>query len=88
MTDPIAQEVLRLVAAQARRPVGEIGPEDSPASLGLDSLNLVELVFAIEEAFDIHVPFSAQDEGPQEFDTSTVGRVIEGVRGLVLAKAE
>lgn len=87
MTDPVAAKVLEIVAAQARRPLSEVSLGQSPEDLGLDSLNLVEMVFAIEEAFDISVPFSAQEGGGPEFDTATVGSVIEAVRGLVAARA-
>ncbi len=87
MTDPVAAKVLEIVAAQARRPLSEVSLGQSPEDLGLDSLNLVEMVFAIEEAFDISVPFSAQEGGRPGFDTATVGSVIEAVRGLVAARA-
>ena len=41
------------------------------------------MIFAIEEAFDITVPFSASDAGPKDFDVSTVGTVVTAVRALV-----
>lgn len=86
MTDPIATKVLEIVAAHVRRSMDEISPDQSPAELGLDSLNLVEMVFAIEEAFDITIPFSVQDGGEEGFDTATIGSLIEAVRDQVAAK--
>ena len=54
-------------------------------ALGLDSLGLVEAIFAIEESFGISVPFNANEPGASEFDISTVGSVVAGVRRLVAA---
>jgi acyl carrier protein len=59
----------------------------TPEELGLDSLGLVEAIFAIEEAFDIAVPFNANDTGENRFDMRTVGLVVDAVRGLVAAKS-
>jgi len=41
----------------------ELKPELPLANYGLDSLSLVELIFAIEEHFDVDVPDSRQDIG-------------------------
>jgi acyl carrier protein len=51
--------------------------------LGIDSLGLVECIFAIEEAFDIQVPFNANDPTDGDFDISSVARIIAGVETLV-----
>ncbi|MBP9952679.1 MAG: acyl carrier protein [Cypionkella sp.] len=56
------------------------------ASLGIDSLGLVESIFAIEEAFDISVPFNSNQPQQSQFDISTVGSIIAEVKALV-AKA-
>ena len=52
-------KVIEILAAQALRDPATIGPEDTLATLGLDSLGLVEVIFALEEAFDIAIPFNA-----------------------------
>ena len=85
--DPVTETVLRIVARQASVPVEGVTLGATPDDLGLDSLGLVEVIFAIEEAFDITVPFSANDAGPQDFDVSTVGTVVAAVRALVAQKA-
>ena len=85
MSDALDRQVTAIIAAQARRPEAELGAEVTLASLGLDSLNMVEMVFAIEEAFDIHVPFGTEArEGA--VDLSTVGSVIAAVRGLMATR--
>jgi acyl carrier protein len=56
-------------------------------SLGIDSLGLVESIFAIEEAFDISVPFNANDPTESEFDISSVASIVAAVEALVADQA-
>ena len=51
--------IIAIIAAQAMINPEEVTPESQLADLGLDSLGLVETIFAIEEAFDVSVPFNA-----------------------------
>ena len=88
MTDTVAATVIRIIAEQAQLAVSEVRMESTPDALGLESLGLVEMVFAIEEAFDIQVPFNASANGPQDFDMSTVATVVAAVHALVAARAQ
>ena len=83
MTDDIARKIIEIIAEQAMLDPGEVKLDASPEQLGLDSLGMVEIVFAIEEAFDVSVPFNANDPSKSEFDISTVGATIEAVKRLV-----
>lgn len=83
----IADTVIAILAEQALLTPDEVGRDQTIADLGLDSLGLVEAIFAIEEAFDIQVPFNANEPGRGEFDISTVGSIIDAVKGLVAQKA-
>lgn len=85
-TEPsVADRVRYLIARQAVLPMAEVRPEMTLDQLGLDSLGLVEIIFAIEESFDITVPFNANEPGKGPFDTTTVGAVIAGVEALTAA---
>ena len=53
------------------------------ADLGIDSLGIVESIFAIEEAFDITVPFNANDPSASEFDISSVASIVAAVEKLI-----
>jgi acyl carrier protein len=55
--------------------------------LGIDSLGLVESIFAIEEAFDISVPYNANEPEKSEFDISSVEAIIGAVETLVAQKS-
>ena len=80
-------KVIEIIAKQALLDASDVTMEASPESLGLDSLGMVESIFAIEEAFDIAVPFNANDPGQSGFDISTVGAIVAAVEGLVAQKA-
>jgi acyl carrier protein len=80
-------KVIEIIAKQALLDVSEVALEARPEALGLDSLGMVEAIFAIEEAFDITVPFNANDPGQSGFDISTVGAIVAAVEGLVAQKA-
>ena len=85
MSDTLLK-VRMIVAEQAMLDLGEVKPESTLADLGVDSLGLVEIVFAIEEAFDVTVPFNANDPADSAFDISNVDSIINAVAGLVAAK--
>ena len=51
--------------------------------LGIDSLGLVESIFAIEEEFDIQIPFNANEPSESDFDITNVGAIVAGIRKLV-----
>lgn len=82
----IQDKVCQIIAEQAVLDISDVTPDATLASLGIDSLGLVESIFAIEEAFDISVPFNANQPQQGGLDISTVGSIIEEVKALV-AKA-
>ncbi|RMD94485.1 MAG: acyl carrier protein [Alphaproteobacteria bacterium] len=83
MTETVRDRVLAIIAEQAVLEVGDVSPELTLDDLGIDSLGVVESIFAIEEAFDIQVPFNANDPTASEFDISSVGAIIAAVEKLV-----
>ena len=82
-TESIAARVVAIIAEQAQMAPGDVPLGASLEDLGLDSLRLVEVIFAIEETFDVTVPFNANDPGASPFDTSSVSAVIAAVEALV-----
>jgi len=86
MIDDVSARVLRIIAEQAMLEVDDIKPETTLEDLALDSLALVEVIFAIEEIFDVSVPFNANEPAASEFDLSTVAKIIDGVKKLIADK--
>jgi acyl carrier protein len=83
----VRQKVIEIIAEQAVLDVKDVTEDSTLASLGIDSLTLVEAIFAIEEAFDISVPFNANTPHQPGFDVSSVATVIAAVEGLIAQKA-
>ncbi len=81
--DDIAARVIEIVAEQAVLDPGDVKLDQSLDDLGIDSLGLVEAIFAIEESFDISVPFNANEPSASDFDISSVGAIVEAVSGLL-----
>jgi acyl carrier protein len=67
--------------------VSDVSLDNTLEELGIDSLGLVESIFAIEEAFDIQVPFNANNPSESEFDISSVAAIISAVEELVKAQS-
>ncbi|MBP7240981.1 acyl carrier protein [Amaricoccus sp.] len=86
MADSIENRMIAILAEQAVMQPSEIRADATLSDLGIDSLGLVEAVFAIEEAFDIQVPFNANEPDKSEFDISTVASMVRAVEHLVSAQ--
>lgn len=86
MSGTIAEKVIAIIAEQAVLDPSDVRMDSTLESLGIDSLGLVESIFAIEEAFDISVPFNANEPEKSGFDISSVGAIVAAVEGLIAAK--
>lgn len=87
MQPTIEAEVIAILARQAVMDPAAIGPDMSPADLGLDSIGIVQTIFAIEETFDISVPFNANLPEGGAFDLGSVRSIVEGVERLIAEQA-
>ena len=83
MGESIKDAVIRILAEQAVVDPSDVRMDQTLEDLGIDSLGLVESIFAIEEAFDIQVPFNANDPSQSDFDISSVAAIVGAVEGLV-----
>ena len=81
----IATRVKQIIAEQALVDLADVREDMTLEDLELDSLGLIECIFGIEEAFDVAVPFNANNPDESGFDISSVGAIIRQVEGLILA---
>lgn len=75
-------EVVAIIAEQAMVEPSDVKLDHTLEDLGLDSLGLVEAIFAIEERFDISVPFNANAPEESDFDISSVAAIVAAVERL------
>lgn len=86
-TSTIEDRVIAIIAEQAVLEPADVTLDSTLEDLGIDSLGLVESIFAIEEAFDISVPFNANEPDKSDFDISTVRSIIAGIERLIAEQA-
>lgn len=82
----VEQQVITIIAEQAILEPADVSLDSTLESLGIDSMGLVESIFAIEEAFDISIPFNANEPEQSEFDISNVASIIAGIEQLIAKK--
>ncbi|WP_226621568.1 acyl carrier protein [Alloyangia pacifica] len=83
----VKDKVIEIIAEQAVLEPSDVTMESTLEDLGIDSLGLVESIFAIEEAFDISVPFNANEPEQSDFDISSVASIVAGIEKLVAEQA-
>ena len=83
MSTDVRDRVRAIIAEQAVLEPSDVLPDQSLGDLGIDSMGLVEAIFAIEEEFDIQVPFNANEPEKSDFDISSVEAVMSAVEKLV-----
>ena len=83
----IGTKVIDIIAEQAILDPGDVTLESTLDSLGIDRMGLVESIFEIEEAFDIQIPFNANDPSDGDFNISSVASIISGIEKLVAEKS-
>ncbi len=83
MAESVKDKVIAIIAEQAVLEPSDVKDEASLEDLGIDSLGLVESIFAIEEAFDISVPFNANEPEKSDFDVSSISAIIAAVESLI-----
>ena len=81
MSDELTQRVLKCIATAKRIPPETVTIDSEFQQLGIDSMDAVEILFALENEFDISIP---DDEVRT---VRNVRQMAEGVEKLVAAKA-
>ena len=79
----VKETVIQIIAEQALLDPADIALDSTLEELAIDSLGLVESIFAIEERFDITVPFNANAPRSSGFDISSVATIITAVEHLI-----
>lgn len=81
MSDEMNQRVLKVIATSKRIPLETVTIDSDFAQLNIDSMDAVEVLFALENEFDISIP---DDEVRS---VRNVRQMCEGVERLVAAKS-
>lgn len=79
----VQNRIIEILAEQAVLDPSEITPDQSLEEIGIDSMGVVESIFAMEESFDIEIPFNANNPDAGDFDLSSVTAIVKAVKGLI-----
>lgn len=77
MPDELAQRVLKVIADTQRIPIERVTIDSSFEELGIDSMDGVNILFALENEFDITIP----DDAAKQIRTPR--EMVEGVEKLL-----
>ena len=83
----IEEKVLELVGKQTGIDPKNIPLDRKLEDLNLDSVAIVELVFSLEETFDISIPFEGLDESEIKKRFHTVSTLTENLKDLLQKNA-
>jgi acyl carrier protein len=81
MSEELTERVLKVISTSKRIPLEQVTIESEFQQLNIDSMDAVEILFALENEFDINIP----DEDVRE--VRNVRQMVEGVAKLVAAKS-
>ena len=77
---PILEKVKIIVAKQLGRDPSEFNVDTDLAEAGYESLDVIETVFAVEEEFNIDIPFNANSS--ESLELRTVGDIVAVVQAM------
>ena len=81
--DNIEEKVLELVGEQMGIEPKEIFLSSKLEDLNLDSVAIVELVFLLEEKFEVSIPFEGLDESELKRNFYTVSSIVDHLKNLL-----
>ena len=77
MSDELTQRVLKTIASAQRIPVEKVKIDSTFEELGIDSMDGVNILFALENEFDITIP----DEAAKQI--RSIQEMVDGVDKLL-----
>jgi len=92
----VLDDVRTIISKSLNIPIERLTPDARLDELGAESLDVIEIVFSLEEKFDISIPFNADEvtrvskpgrEGEADMEFSTIGDIARVVQDLIKAKA-
>jgi acyl carrier protein len=77
----VLNDVRQVISKQARIPIEQLTADTKLADIGIESLDVIEIVFALEEKFNVTLPFNANESAAAEFET--IGKVADALSKVV-----
>ena len=81
MENEIKEKIRAIIAQHVRRQPSELLDDTKLTEFGVESLDAIEIVFAIEEEFGIEIPYNANE--PDTFNMTTLKDVTKSVENVI-----
>ena len=78
--DSVAAETIAIIAERLSIEKRNLQLTDRLDDLGINSLSVIEIIFDLEEKFDVSIPYNSNDLTP-EFQT--VGDIVDALKRLM-----
>jgi acyl carrier protein len=82
--DDVAADTIAIIGKRVAPEKRAVQTTDRLDELGIDSFGAVEMIFDLEEKFDIRIPYNSNEVRP-EFQT--VGDIVAAIKKLVDGRA-
>ena len=82
--DDVAADVIGIIAKRVPAENRNVVMADGLEDLGIDSFGAVEMIFDLEEKFDVQISYNSNDA---RLDLETVGDVIDAIKKLVAGRS-
>jgi acyl carrier protein len=78
----VAADTIAIIAKHAKGKTVQM--TDKLTDLGVESLDVIEMIMELEEKFDVNIPFNANDTEMKDFQSA--GDIVSAIEKLVAAK--
>ena len=82
--DDVAADIIAIIAKRLPAEKRNVVMADRLEDLGIDSFSAVEMIFDLEEKFDVQIPHNSNDA---RLDLETVGDVVGAIKDLLAGKS-
>lgn len=80
----VIDDVKLIISKQVGIPVEQLSADSRLEVIGVESLDVIEIIFALEEKYKIGIPFNANESAAAAFET--IGQVASAVQKLLGSK--
>ena len=81
MADDVFPAIAEIIAKKCGAEAAALTPDTTLDEINIESLDLVEIMFEVEERFGIEIPQNINVQSRLEF--ATVGQIVDGVKAIL-----
>ena len=81
MTTSINEEILNIIASEAKIDRNKLDLNATLGNIGIDSLDVLEIVFKLEDSYDIYI-----DTNSTGLATQSLHEILDQIKKIIIAK--